>query len=191
MSDIENKQQGADQQSTDQQTAEQQNTEQQNPTSHYPQGHFPQDQNSRSGASTLLIILGIALIVVGAITILPGILGPLWFSVQSVIAFLVSLLWPVLLIVAGIFIIRLARKSSTNVEETPMGFNPTMPPKGTRLMRSSKDRIIAGVCGGIANYFGIDPTIVRIITVVLFLLPGVSWLIYILAWIIIPLDRNN
>ncbi|MCT2045935.1 PspC domain-containing protein [Corynebacterium sanguinis] len=56
-----------------------------------------------------------------------------------------------------------------------------------RLTRSITDRWIAGVCGGVANYFSIDPVLVRIIFVVLVfagILPGV--LLYLAAWLIMP-----
>jgi phage shock protein C len=56
-----------------------------------------------------------------------------------------------------------------------------------KLYRSKSDRKIAGVCGGLAEYFGVDATIIRIIAVVL-LLPG--WLPgfvpYVILWIVIP-----
>lgn len=56
-----------------------------------------------------------------------------------------------------------------------------------RLYRSETNRIIAGVCGGLGEYFKIDPTIIRIIFVVLALVfHGSGILIYILLWIIIP-----
>ncbi len=57
-----------------------------------------------------------------------------------------------------------------------------------RLTLSDADRKIAGVCGGIAEYMDIDPTIVRLGTVVLGLITGIiPFLIgYILAWIIVP-----
>ncbi len=56
-----------------------------------------------------------------------------------------------------------------------------------RLYRSRKDRKIAGVCAGLAEYFNIDPTVVRIIAVVL-LIPGwlPGFLPYVLLWIVIP-----
>lgn len=64
--------------------------------------------------------------------------------------------------------------------------------KGKRLYRSRKDSIIGGVCGGIGNYFKIDPVFIRLIVVLLFLLRGSGVLIYIIAWIIIPLEpRHN
>jgi len=55
-----------------------------------------------------------------------------------------------------------------------------------RLTRSKKERIIAGVCGGIAEYFDIDPTIVRLGLVLVTLMGGAGILAYIIAWIIIP-----
>jgi phage shock protein C len=62
---------------------------------------------------------------------------------------------------------------------------------GKRLYRSRTDRMIAGVCGGIAEYFDIDPTIVRIVAVIL-LFPGglPGFLPYIIFWIVVPEDPN-
>lgn len=54
-----------------------------------------------------------------------------------------------------------------------------------RLFRSRTDRKLGGVCGGIANYFTIDPTVVRLATVIL-TLTGMSILLYIILWIVIP-----
>ena len=56
-----------------------------------------------------------------------------------------------------------------------------------RLYRSLNDRMIAGVCGGLAEYFDIDPVVVRIIAVIL-LLPGglPGFLPYSILWIIVP-----
>ena len=55
-----------------------------------------------------------------------------------------------------------------------------------RLTLSVTDKKIAGVCGGIAAYFNIDPTLVRVITVALALLFGGGLLAYLLAWVIMP-----
>lgn len=55
-----------------------------------------------------------------------------------------------------------------------------------RLYRSRSNRMIAGVCGGIAEYFGWDPTVVRVVTVLTILLPGPQFLAYIIAWVLIP-----
>jgi phage shock protein C len=57
-----------------------------------------------------------------------------------------------------------------------------------RLYRSTTDRWIAGVCGGIGEYFGIDPNIIRLIWVIVTIITGFIWgiLVYILLWIILP-----
>ena len=55
-----------------------------------------------------------------------------------------------------------------------------------RLYRSKKNRMIAGVCGGIAEHVEADPTIIRLLWVLGTLLWGAGLIAYILAWIIIP-----
>lgn len=55
-----------------------------------------------------------------------------------------------------------------------------------RLYRSRRDRIIAGVCGGIGEYLGVDPTFIRILWILFTLAGGSGILVYIIAWIIIP-----
>jgi phage shock protein C len=55
-----------------------------------------------------------------------------------------------------------------------------------RLYRSVRDSKIAGVCAGIADYLGIDPTIVRLLAVILLFAWLSSAVAYVLAWIIIP-----
>lgn len=54
-----------------------------------------------------------------------------------------------------------------------------------RLFRSRTDRKLGGVCAGIASYFGVDPTVVRLATVLL-TLTGMSIIIYIVLWVVIP-----
>lgn len=60
-----------------------------------------------------------------------------------------------------------------------------------KLYRSKKDRIIAGVCGGIAEYFDIDPVLVRILAVLTIFANGIGIIAYIIAWIIIPQDPEQ
>ena len=55
-----------------------------------------------------------------------------------------------------------------------------------RVRRSRTDRSIAGVCGGLANYLGVDATILRIVTLCLMLFGGMSLWVYIIMWILIP-----
>jgi phage shock protein C len=55
-----------------------------------------------------------------------------------------------------------------------------------KLTRSEKERILGGVCGGLAEYFGLDPTLVRLVFVLLALAGGAGILLYIILWIIMP-----
>jgi phage shock protein C len=57
-----------------------------------------------------------------------------------------------------------------------------------KLYRSRKDRKIAGICGGLAEYFHIDATIIRLAAVFLCFITGIAPLIlvYLISWIIIP-----
>lgn len=64
-----------------------------------------------------------------------------------------------------------------------------MEPK--RLYRSNKDRVIGGVCGGLGNYFNLDPVLVRVLWVVMFFAAGIGFLAYILSWIIIPNEPGS
>lgn len=61
-------------------------------------------------------------------------------------------------------------------------------PGSRRLTRSRTDRKIAGVCGGFAAYSGIDANIVRLVMVLLAVLGGSGLLLYLVAWVIVPLE---
>ncbi|VVB60165.1 PspC domain protein [uncultured archaeon] len=61
-----------------------------------------------------------------------------------------------------------------------------------RLYRSGKDRILGGVCGGIAEYFNVDPTLIRLLWVLFTLASfGTGILLYIIAWIIVPRNPRD
>ncbi len=60
-----------------------------------------------------------------------------------------------------------------------------------RLFRSREDRMIWGVCGGLAKYFDIDPTIVRIIFVLLLFANGIGVLAYLIIAIVVPLEGSK
>ena len=56
-----------------------------------------------------------------------------------------------------------------------------------KLYRSKKDKMIAGICAGIAEYFELDPTLIRLIYVAVTLMTlGTGEILYLLAWMIIP-----
>ena len=52
-----------------------------------------------------------------------------------------------------------------------------------RLVRSRTNKVLAGVCGGIAEYLDIDPTLVRVLAVII---PGLGWITYLVCAIIMP-----
>lgn len=57
-----------------------------------------------------------------------------------------------------------------------------------KIYRSRRDKKIAGVCGGVAEYFNVDPTIIRLIWAILAFVYGIGVLPYIICWIVIPED---
>lgn len=57
-----------------------------------------------------------------------------------------------------------------------------------KLYRSRTDKKIAGICGGLAQYFDVDPVIVRLCWVLFTLLGGAGIILYIIAWFIIPVE---
>jgi phage shock protein C len=63
-------------------------------------------------------------------------------------------------------------------------------PKQAKLLRNPYDKVIGGVCSGMAHYFDIDPVIIRLIWAVLVLVGGVGVVAYIIAWAIIPAAKS-
>jgi phage shock protein C len=55
----------------------------------------------------------------------------------------------------------------------------------TQLSRSTSDKMFGGVCGGLARYFGVDSTLVRLVFV-LAVISGLSPLIYVILWVVMP-----
>ncbi len=87
--------------------------------------------------------------------------------------------------------------SNCGVSTTPMGAGPG--PSGAtftaarpvrRLTRATRDKKIAGVCGGLAQYFGIDSTLMRLIWVGLFVIYGVGLILYFIGWVVVPRDTD-
>ena len=60
-----------------------------------------------------------------------------------------------------------------------------------QLVRSNSDRMIAGVCGGIAEYFGLDSSLIRVLFILIILLGGSGIFIYFVLWIVLPLDSSS
>ena len=69
---------------------------------------------------------------------------------------------------------------------------PPPPPAGggPRVVRRSRtERVIAGVCGGVGRYLGVDPVLLRIAFIILALANGLGLIAYVVAWVAIPEER--
>ncbi|THU41836.1 PspC domain-containing protein [Niastella caeni] len=77
------------------------------------------------------------------------------------------------------------QQSSSQQSQSATGAYSPGPGRG-RLVRNADDKIIAGVCSGLANYFHIDPVIMRIVFVLLFFTGGSGILVYLILWVAVP-----
>lgn len=85
---------------------------------------------------------------------------------------------------------------ATKSQETPKDTKRPRPSTKERtqvvkLYRSEKDRILGGVAGGLADFFDVDATLVRIIFVLLTIFGGSGLLIYLILWIIVPAESST
>jgi len=102
---------------------------------------------------------------------------------------LVRLAWVVLSIVPGSFIGGLVAYIAAWAIMTDSSSPASAEAAPRRLTRSTTDRQIAGVCGGLAEYFNVDATLVRVIWAILTIIPGcivLGIVAYLVAWFIMP-----
>ena len=96
--------------------------------------------------------------------------------------------------VVDMYLVRRVQETIGRPEEFGELKQPTQQPaeeEPKRLMRTSGDKVIGGVCGGIAKFTHIDPTLLRIATLLLIIFGGLSLWIYIILWIFMPIDTNK
>jgi phage shock protein PspC (stress-responsive transcriptional regulator) len=104
---------------------------------------------------------------------------------------LLRFLWLLVVVFTGIFpgvILYLVAWMVIPSEPAPGGVTAPVAP-GRRLYRSRTDRQFGGVCGGLAEYLGTDPTVIRVIWAVLSIVPGgiIGGIVaYLIAWFVIP-----
>ena len=81
-----------------------------------------------------------------------------------------------------------SKQNSGPQSQGPDPFQPNAGNTGAakRLFRNENDKVIGGVCGGLANYFGVDPMVMRIIFVIVALAFGTGLLAYLILWIAVP-----
>jgi phage shock protein PspC (stress-responsive transcriptional regulator) len=104
---------------------------------------------------------------------------------------LIRLVWIVLSIVPGGFIGGIVAYVAAWAIMPDSSIPAPAETATARLKRSTIDRKVAGVCGGLAEYFSVDSTAVRVLWVILTIIPGaivLGVLAYIVAWFIMPAD---
>lgn len=102
---------------------------------------------------------------------------------------IVRLVWITLSIIPGVLIGGLVAYIAAWILTPVARPQEQAVPKGKRLTRSETDKQIAGVCGGLSEYFGLDSTIIRLAAVVIAIYPGAvigGIVAYLIAWFIMP-----
>jgi phage shock protein C len=148
-----------------------------------PQEHAIKSEN-------VALIIGITLVIVGVSLFYDHSFPHFWslgFPGFGYWPFQWRYIWPVLLILFGFWYI------FHNLQKEKTDTNPTAAPsKGYRLYRSQRTRMIGGVCSGLAKYWNIDVTVVRVIFVVLTLITnfflGIG--VYLIALMVIPIEEE-
>jgi len=79
--------------------------------------------------------------------------------------------------------------NATTAEDQPTTVNDQPPAR--QLRRSAEGAMVAGVAAGLSRYFDADVTLIRVILVALFLLPGPGPALYLAAWLLIPRDGED
>ena len=136
--------------------------------------------DNKMTVSTIALVVGILLVLFGIWQLAERFLG-IWFAdIWQILSLIFSIVWPLLIIAGGVSLMLVARKGNLSL------------PTERKLYRSTRSKKLGGVSGGIAEYLGTDPAIVRAVTIVLAIL---CWYVilplYILFWIIIEPDPYN
>ena len=136
--------------------------------------------SKQPGSVRFAVVAGVLLIVFGLWRFLAILVpAPLWGRVPHAVQTVMSFAWPVGLIVAGVYLLWAAKTGRL------AGFKAGH--QGRTFTRSRDDKRLFGVCGGIAYYFGVDSTIVRILAVLLLII--VFWptlIAYFLIALVVP-----
>ncbi|MCX6137312.1 MAG: PspC domain-containing protein [Ignavibacteriales bacterium] len=151
----------------------------------------PEQMEVKSG--NVSMVFGILLVCVGGLVLLSNLGVFSFFHMFSVSWHYVL---PVLLILLGMAIIYYKQSDTSPVspleqDDPAQPGNPSAPPPPRVFRRSSTDKKLFGVCGGMAQYFSIDATIIRILYVVLCLASfGVGIVLYVTLALVVPEDHT-
>jgi phage shock protein PspC (stress-responsive transcriptional regulator) len=136
--------------------------------------------DGRFNKNSFGIIAGATLVFIGLWQLAKYFFADTLGVVGHILSIVISILGPLIVIAAGILLVVAARQDKLSL------------PVGQKFYRSTTNKKIAGVCGGIAKYFSIDVAIVRIgFIVLLIVLTFVMVPLYVLLWIIVPPDTEG
>jgi phage shock protein C len=143
---------------------------------------FPRSEEETAPPSapargTGFLIAGVVLVCVGAVVIM-RVVGVVTFSIWEPWGVAFSILWPLCLIGGGGFLIYMYWREASEHKQP--------------LRRSADDRMILGVCGGLAAYLGIDPNLLRFIFAVAIVLSrGIGLIVYLLIGLLMPQSEGE
>ena len=126
--------------------------------------------------SEWLVVLGIGLVLWGGWWLLNSFLAPLLWPLRAVLVAVSRVGWPLALIAIGVLVIVTARRGGQLVI------------RGRKLYRSRNNRMVGGVLAGFADYFNVDPTLLRVIYAALAFFTSFfpAFVLYIIAMVVIP-----
>lgn len=153
-----------------------------------PEDKEKQPVESQKKTSSILFIFGLLLVIIGVGLLLENLGWPFWHFFKTAFNYLL----PIFIIAIGLFLIisYFTKKRDVNItktenEETKVELKTGETAK--RLFRSRKNRMLFGVCGGLGEYLNTDPTIVRILWVILAISSfGIALLLYLIMAVIVP-----
>lgn len=82
-------------------------------------------------------------------------------------------------------------EAGEGINEEPPRYTNATNPLGRKLMRDPDDKILGGVCSGLAHYFGMEPKWLRILLVLFVLIGGSGFLVYVILWIVMPMAETR
>ena len=130
--------------------------------------------------TTVAVIVGCLLMLAGLWQLAERFFGDRLGEFWNVVGLVLNILWPLVLIVAGVFLVVAAQRGKLNL------------PTNRKLYRSATNKKLAGVCGGIAEYLSVDLGGGRIILKILSIaLWYVVVSLYLIFWVIIPTDTSR
>lgn len=131
--------------------------------------------------TSVAVVVGVVLVVIGVYNLGQQIVpGFMWERLGALVRGLWGIVWPCALVAAGGYMLWASKKGKL------AGFSHSRN-SGMAFRRSRTDKRLLGVCGGIAYYFGVDSTMVRVIAVILlFIMPPTAFLAYALLALLVP-----